>query len=559
LVEELSNTHTLFVDQTVQHFSSNGALLGVARVPLGERYTYVRNGVSMGPDGNVYALITRPDRADVVRLHFARAVKSIVPDSEAAPESPAGWASPEGQVADPQSYSITTQATACRSRDDMINTAWTYVNNRTWLTTANLNGSCSGRIKPRYLGNTAAYFNSVPYNWGGFVTVSGFNSNMVQGLLAGHIPLNDDVIRGCASGVDCSGFVSRCWDTSRKTTLTLPGISTPISATQLERGDIILRYDADVKHVAMFESLSDGGVNTLEATTYNRYDRVVHIWNGWSRFGRYTFFKYTNVCSSAPTKVATPSISPGSQSFQGSVRATISTATSGATIRYTTNGVDPTSSSTVYSSPLNFNSTVTLKARAFKNGMTNSDAATVTYSTVQKVATPSISPGSMSSQSSVRATISTATSGATIRYTTNGADPTSNSSVYSSPLSFTSTVTLKARAFKNGMTASNVATASYSILPNPAVTRFRYSPNPARVTRVVTLTIDGRNFRAGSTQVWFVGPGCSGSGCQTNAVNVRNSGAMTAQAVLNRTGSYTVKIRNGGGTWVNAGTVRVVQ
>ncbi|HEY0321701.1 MAG TPA: hypothetical protein VGC66_12140 [Pyrinomonadaceae bacterium] len=58
LVEELSDTHVLRVDQTVRRYSDAGTLLGVARVPLDERYTYVRNGVTVAPDGQVFALIT---------------------------------------------------------------------------------------------------------------------------------------------------------------------------------------------------------------------------------------------------------------------------------------------------------------------------------------------------------------------------------------------------------------------------------------------------------------------------------------------------------------------
>ncbi len=91
------------------------------------------------------------------------------------------------------------------------------------------------------------------------------------------------------------------------------------------------------------------------------------------------------------------------------------------------------------------------------------------------------------------------------------------------------------------------------------MTGFSYSPNPAKATQVVSLNIYGGNFVSGSTQVWFVGPGCSAPGCQTNAVNVVSAAYISAQAVLNITGTYTVNIRNGSGSWVQAGTVTVVQ
>lgn len=81
----------------------------------------------------------------------------------------------------------------------------------------------------------------------------------------------------------------------------------------------------------------------------------------------------------APPAVATPTFSQNSGTFNNSVTVSISCATSGATIRYTTNGNDPTSSSSVYGGPLTLTSTTTLKAKAFKSGMSDSAVGTATY------------------------------------------------------------------------------------------------------------------------------------------------------------------------------------
>jgi hypothetical protein len=51
----------------------------------------------------------------------------------------------------------------------------------------------------------------------------------------------------------------------------------------------------------------------------------------------------------------------------------------GAAIHYTTDGSTPTASSTTYASPITVNSTVTIKAKAFKDGMTDSPVAQQTY------------------------------------------------------------------------------------------------------------------------------------------------------------------------------------
>ena len=79
--------------------------------------------------------------------------------------------------------------------------------------------------------------------------------------------------------------------------------------------------------------------------------------------------------------VAAPVLHPGSSTiYQASVTVTATCATDGATIRYTTNGNDPTESSTVFpAAGLTLNQTTTVKAKAFKSGMTPSTVTSATY------------------------------------------------------------------------------------------------------------------------------------------------------------------------------------
>ena len=146
---------------------------------------------------------------------------------------------------------------------------------------------------------------------------------------------------------------------------------------------------------------------------------------------------------------------------------TISDATSGATIYYTTNGTTPTTSSAVYTGPITVRSTETLEAIAAVTGDTNSAVASAAY-TISSVAyglnadlhTPG---GTYSSAQSV--TISDATSGATIYYTTDGTTPTTSSNPYTGPITVSSSETLEAIAVATGDTNSAVASAAYSITP----------------------------------------------------------------------------------------------
>lgn len=79
---------------------------------------------------------------------------------------------------------------------------------------------------------------------------------------------------------------------------------------------------------------------------------------------------------SSTEKCATPTFSPAAGTYTSAQNVTISTTTDGATIYYTTDGTDPTESSSVYSTPIYVSKTTTIKAMAAKEGMTNSSVAT---------------------------------------------------------------------------------------------------------------------------------------------------------------------------------------
>src|SRR5437879_1223838 len=108
-------------------------------------------------------------------------------------------------------------------------------------------------------------------------------------------------------------------------------------------------------------------------------------------------------------QVATPTFSQGGGTYTGSVTVTISDATSGAAIHYTTDGSTPTTSSPVYGGALTFNQTTTLKAMAAASGMTDSGVASATYTIQQRVATPTVSQDGGTDTGSATQTISDGT------------------------------------------------------------------------------------------------------------------------------------------------------
>jgi thermitase len=161
-------------------------------------------------------------------------------------------------------------------------------------------------------------------------------------------------------------------------------------------------------------------------------------------------------------KVAKPSISPNGGTFNNSTQVTLSCSTTGATIRYTTDGTTPTASSTLYTNnPFTVSSSSTVKACGFKTNYTASDEAPASFTL--KVATPSISPNGGTFFGLTSVTLSCSTTGATIRYTTDGTTPTTSSTLYTGSFPLSSSSTVKARGFKSDYTESDVAPASFTI------------------------------------------------------------------------------------------------
>src|SRR3990172_2962195 len=126
---------------------------------------------------------------------------------------------------------------------------------------------------------------------------------------------------------------------------------------------------------------------------------------------------------STADQVGAPTFSPDGGGFAAAQDVTITTATTGASIRYTTDGTAPSSTKgTLYTAAIRLASTTTIKAVAYMSGRSDSAVVSRTF-TIEipgQVSAPTFSPDGGTFTAAQGVTMTTATSGASIRFTTDG-------------------------------------------------------------------------------------------------------------------------------------------
>jgi len=248
-------------------------------------------------------------------------------------------------------------------------------------------------------------------------------------------------------------------------------------------------------------------------------------------------------------KVAKPQFSPVPGNYNTFQSVTLSTTTSGATIRYTTNGSTPShTNGTVYSGAIAVNASTTIKAIAYLTGKTDSDIATGIYNiTLLKVATPTFSPVSGTYNTYQSVALSSTTSGATIKYTTDGSAPSQvNGTVYSTAIPIQSTTTLKAIAYKVGMTDSDVGSSIYTIqLLTVATPTFSVAAGTYGATQSVSIT-----STTSGALVYYT---TDGSTPTTSSTLYSGAVSVTANATLN-----AIAVKSGMNNSLTASTVYVI-
>ncbi|MGK4591518.1 chitobiase/beta-hexosaminidase C-terminal domain-containing protein [Amycolatopsis sp. w19] len=107
---------------------------------------------------------------------------------------------------------------------------------------------------------------------------------------------------------------------------------------------------------------------------------VLDYWFTYEKNGpQYDTPHFTYTHGGSGTTVASPAFDPPGGSYPSARSVTLSSATSGATIRYTVDGSTPTASSTLYTGPITVSTSATISAIALKSGSANSPVASASY------------------------------------------------------------------------------------------------------------------------------------------------------------------------------------
>lgn len=199
----------------------------------------------------------------------------------------------------------------------------------------------------------------------------------------------------------------------------------------------------------------------------------------------------------AVQQLPTPTFTPVAGTYADSVVVAISCATPGSEIRYTTDGAEPTSTSTLYVAPFTLNSDATVNAKAFLDNWETSEMASATYTIVHEPAL-AVSPTELQfngENTTATFNVTTAFLSASVAISCNNAHFTlSQEEIPVATTSATITVTYDAEepaegvvTLSSGALTAQVALSATVALPNPV---FTPTSGASDTELVVTMSCD---------------------------------------------------------------------
>jgi cell wall-associated NlpC family hydrolase len=140
----------------------------------------------------------------------------------------------------------------------------------------------------------------IPYQWGGFATPAQFDAGIAKGLAAGDVYTTakrqalDDAVSTQATGIDCSGYISRCWRLPRSySTRELPALCDEIKWPDLRPGDLLNITNSHCLLVAGWQDPGQQEVLVYETGCPPTWKAMRHPINAaWLRSLGYRAYRY---------------------------------------------------------------------------------------------------------------------------------------------------------------------------------------------------------------------------------------------------------------------------
>ena len=310
VVDYITQQVPLQVKSTVQVYTADNNLSYKLDLP-DVHYTFLFKQFQVTPDGVLYHLISTREGLYLYRWEFGKIGKLTHPkvlqyqqlfSTEHQDYNEIEF--PEDTPELPKDAPLMQPMSVTRSQ--ALVTADTYVEH-TWncqsfnMTDGAVTAPDGDLVRtPSWL--SEGELQKVPYQWGGFRTLNQFDTGIAGGGYAGDI--QTDGVSSYAYGVDCSGFVSRCWNLpNHYSTSMMPQITgTYTSWDQLQPADAIHK----VGHVRMMVSWNQNGtLNVVESSGADW--RVSYRTYATSQLTAYTPRYYVNM-EGAPTPLPMPTL-----------------------------------------------------------------------------------------------------------------------------------------------------------------------------------------------------------------------------------------------------------
>jgi len=267
LIELFISDIPLKIKREVWTIDKNSILLSKLAIPE-IKYLSLARDFRIDPDGNLYHILTEKEGFSIFKWTnltlYSEKIISYPPQYD--------YSLHYNDLLPVDEYPSVRQEenTLAVSRAQALRIADTYVMQKYNCTANNLAPSPvtapGGDIvqTPSWL---IVGFNArLPYKWGGFNTIADFLTGLLNNKFAGDI--HTAGVSSDAVGVDCSGFVSRCWQrSSHASTAYMPNITTVLANWDgLKPGDGILKSG----HVRLFiQKNPNGSLRVVESAARN--------------------------------------------------------------------------------------------------------------------------------------------------------------------------------------------------------------------------------------------------------------------------------------------------